>query len=86
MLFTLPRETGLGLYSGTSGIGGGAGSDAIPAIVKVVGPDDLGRCCSCFFARYAEGSKLVPMFPDRLGLSAPVTGLGPNLTLGFGSR
>jgi hypothetical protein len=90
MLFTLPLETGLGLYSGRLGIGGGAGKSPRPdiacACAKFVAPKDFGLCCSCFFARYPAGNGLVPMFPDFRGLSTVTTGLGPSFIFGFGSR
>ena len=79
---TLPRESGRGLYSGKSGIGGGVGRVAAG---EGAGPGDFGAGCSCFLKLDRNVAGIVEMLATvgLLDLSPTVTGRGASLTFGL---
>ena len=82
----LPRDTGRGLYSGPSGMGGGsgrafAGVGADP--IEAPSEDSLDGSCFFIVGLYVAGIVDTPAVTGRLVFSAAATGRGPSLTFGF---
>ena len=83
---TLPLESGRGLYSGLSGIGGGVGRALFNRGKGVsCGLAGFSRGCSCFLMLnlYVAGIDETGATDGRFALSPAVTGRGPSFTFGF---
>ena len=84
----LPLERGRGVYSGRSGIGGGAGiplGTPVLATAPENGPWDFGRDGSGFFVvgRYVAGTEEMLATVGRFVFSPGATGRGPNFCFGL---
>ena len=84
----LPLESGLGVYSGRSGIGGGAGmplGTPLASTAPETGPCDFGRDGSGIFdvGRYVAGTEEMLATVGRFVFSADTTGRGPNFCFGL---